>query len=111
MCYLNSEDTEEGETLTHYCRQCGLTFPFEENEGCVLDTNTKSNASEYQTAIGPYTHLDPTLPRTQEIPCPTCSVDAAENPEVVFVRYDNQALSYVYLCTKCKTAWKVEDSA
>ena len=56
-----------------------------------------------------YTKLDPTLPRIKTIKCPnqTClsNSDNAEN-EVLYIRYDDTNIKYIYMCAHCDTTWK-----
>ena len=73
--------------------------------------------------INKYTKLDPTLPRIYNIPCPNVqctthsanvsSLESAANTksEVIYMRYDDTNLKYIYICTTCDTVWKTDDSA
>ena len=58
--------------------------------------------------INEYTKLDPTLPRCNNIPCPNdncvCNTEDKEN-NVIYIRYDDINLKYMYLCTYCDTTW------
>lgn len=114
VCFLRigTAAGQEPDTLSHYCRNCGVEFAFEGGDGCVLDTYTKSESTRYQQSINPYTHLDPTLPRTRLVPCPNpeCESHHGVEPEVVYLRYDQAALAYVYLCSHCQTAWRTDDN-
>ena len=36
---------------------------------------------------------------------------AATNSEVIYMRYDDANLKYIYICTTCDTTWKTDDTA
>ena len=64
--------------------------------------------------INEYTKLDPTLPRTANIKCPNQSCNSNlpdDNPEkkfndVIYLRYNDTELKYIYICNNCDTTWK-----
>ncbi len=70
--------------------------------------------------VNEYTKLDPTLPRVSNIPCPNQACpsnrdngdeknegDAKEIPhEVIYLRYNDAQLKFVYICNLCDTVWK-----
>ena len=62
------------------------------------------------TAINSYTKLDPTLPRINTIKCPNSNcksnTDDDEKREVIYIRYDDINIKYMYLCAVCDTTWK-----
>ena len=70
--------------------------------------------------IGVYTKLDPTLPRVSNIPCPNAACisnrpdeDKSEDTpphEVIYLRYNDAALKFVYICNQCDTIWKSAES-
>ena len=116
MCYLKSvKEDEDGavERMLHYCRKCGESYPLEGETACILDTYVREEDTLYEHAINPYVHLDPTLPRTRNVPCPNrqCPSHSSEQPEVLYIRYNDAALSYVYMCALCKTAWKSDSGS
>jgi len=68
--------------------------------------------------VNEYTKLDPTLPRVKNIPCPNASCitkttdgesKTVEN-DVIYLRYDDANLKYVYICANCNTVWKNESN-
>jgi aspartate carbamoyltransferase regulatory subunit len=66
--------------------------------------------------INKYTKLDPTLPRMHNIDCPNvgCTTNkegSTEKTEIVYLRYDDANLKYLYICTTCDTTWKTNDTA
>lgn len=115
MLYIRLKD-DESNNLIYYCRNCGETGDSITQESvCVLNTDIINNEKAYLQDINEYTKLDPTLPRTQNIKCPnqSCpsnSLTEEENKnEVIYLRYDDINLKYVYICTKCDTIWKTSD--
>ena len=57
----------------------------------------------------PYITDDPPLPRFKNIvckndECPTNTEGA--NREIIFIKYDNKNLKYLYICSTCKCSWK-----
>ena len=61
-----------------------------------------------------YTKLDPTLPRTNTIRCPNsnCETNKTENAEreIIYIRYDDTNMKYVYMCSTCDSMWKTDES-
>ena len=63
--------------------------------------------------INKYTKLDPTLPRISTILCPNpnCRTNTDDmSKEIIYIRYDDANMKYVYLCSTCDTVWKTEDN-
>tara|TARA_B110000285_G_C14523932_1_gene337811 strand:- start:141 stop:488 length:348 start_codon:yes stop_codon:yes gene_type:complete len=112
MYYIRISSEDE-ESLVYYCRNCGnednnLT----KSNICVSKTQLKKGEQKYNHIINEFTKLDPTLPRINTIRCPTneCSSnkDEGADREVIYIRYDDTNMSYIYLCAKCDTVWKTE---
>ena len=108
---INEEDTNK---LSYYCRHCGHRDVNAFDEGvCVLNTSLQeSQSSNLQARINPYTKLDPTLPRVRNIPCPNqaCATHGSKGDkvpgDVLYLRYDDEKLYYLYACCVCDTVWK-----
>ena len=109
MYYIHI-DPENPNKLVYYCRHCG-------NEDTLLNTDNisvskiemKKNEQQFSHIINKYTKLDPTLPRINKILCPNagCETNTKDTPrEIIYIRYDNTQMSYVYLCSTCDTVWK-----
>jgi hypothetical protein len=109
-------DAEDNNKLTYYCRNCGNVDTNIANEGvCVLNTQLKKNDQKFNHIINEYTKLDPTLPRIYNIRCPNakCKTNAENSSkpaEVIYMRYDDSNLKYIYICSTCDTNWKTSDS-
>lgn len=107
---------EDSNKLIYYCRNCGNTDEeLNKDNLCVSNTNIASKDKAYLQDINEFTKLDPTLPRTQNIKCPNQSCPSnhkSDDPtitnknEVIYLRYDDVNLNYVYICTQCDTVWK-----
>jgi len=107
--------------LTYYCRNCKHVDETVTEEGvCVLNTQLKKGEQKFNHIINQYTKLDPTLPRIYNVKCPNndCKTNTGEkldssiksSAEVIYVRYDDDNMKYLYICTECDTTWKTNDN-
>ena len=114
MYYIQISEKSPNQ-LAYYCRKCG-----DKNDTITVDNVSLSKISlknggsnqEFSNVINKYTKLDPTLPRINHIACPNneCLTNTAEDPEpreIIYIRYDDINIKYVYLCSTCDVAWKV----
>jgi DNA-directed RNA polymerase subunit M/transcription elongation factor TFIIS len=133
MYYLKivESETSENTSLAYYCRNCGHsdTMLMTENN-CVSNTQIKRTEQNYSHIINEYTKHDPTLPRINTIHCPnlTCPSNIVEEegtaanansanpevsskkPEIIYIRYDDINMKYMYICTHCDFKWKTNES-
>jgi hypothetical protein len=84
----------------------------------VSKTTVKKKEVGVKHLVNEYTKLDPTLPRVSNIPCPNAACtsnrdqegkDAGEDQlphEVIYLRYNDAQLKFVYICNLCDTVWK-----
>jgi DNA-directed RNA polymerase subunit M/transcription elongation factor TFIIS len=129
----------QGDTkqLTYYCRKCGNEdSTITESSVVVSKTNIKKSQQKFNHIVNKYTKLDPTLPRVSNINCPneSCSSNGGDGGiastsgaserkdgegddhhkkvenEIIYLRYDNDNMKYIYLCANCDTIWQTENS-
>ena len=111
MYYITINETDPNK-LSYYCRNCGHKDADAFTEGvCVLNTHINSGAQTVNTQniINKFTKLDPTLPRVYNIPCPNeeCKTNTEnKSREVLYIRYHDDKLLYLYMCCVCDTVWK-----
>ena len=114
--YYISVRHDDADKMMYYCRNCGNIDENMVNEGiCVLNTQFKKDGNTFSHIINQYTKLDPTLPRIYNIKCPNeaCKTNAAEKSEpaeVIYMRYDDDNMKYLYICVSCDMTWKTDDS-
>ena len=64
--------------------------------------------------INPYIKLDPTLPRINTIKCPNqnckSNKESTNSQEVIYLRYDDINMKYIYVCALCDTVWKIDEN-
>ena len=111
--YYISIDPNDANTLVYYCRNCGnQDKTISVDNVTVSKVQLKKSEQEFSHIINKYTKLDPTLPRVNKILCPNAECDTntkeAER-EIIYIRYDDVNMRYVYLCSSCDTVWKTED--
>jgi|UniRef100_A0A6C0ILJ2 DNA-directed RNA polymerase subunit M/transcription elongation factor TFIIS len=115
MYYISISDTN-ADKLEYYCRNCGNKDNADDIPGTMSVSNIQftSDTTNMSNIINKYTKLDPTLPRIDHIPCPNseCATnreDGKKNREIIYIRYDETNIKYVYLCTECDFTWKTND--
>jgi DNA-directed RNA polymerase subunit M/transcription elongation factor TFIIS len=107
---INEDDPNK---LVYYCRNCG-----DENTNLSIENVTvsklqiKKSEQSFNHIINKYTKLDPTLPRINTILCP--NIDCETNTknkerEIIYIRYDDTNMKYIYLCSCCDTVWKASE--
>jgi len=120
MYYTRIVDGEDSpDMLKYYCLQCGHEGDVKTEYTRVMLTNTTSSEQLASRYINKYTKLDPTLPRITTIDCP--NVKCITNPsshgsdvkvdedipkkDILYIRYDNVNMKYMYLCVHCDHVW------
>jgi hypothetical protein len=112
--YYISIDPNNANKLVYYCRNCGnVDETLSVDNVTVSRIQLKKSEQEFSHIINKYTKLDPTLPRVNNILCPNanCKTNTEDAPkEIIYIRYDDRNMKYVYLCSTCDTVWKTEDN-
>lgn len=108
--YYIGVSADDANKLTYYCRNCRNKDETIVEEGvCVLNAQLKRGEQKFNHIINKYTKMDPTLPRINNLRCPNaeCKCNKEDrNAEVIYVRYDDDNLKYLYICVECDTTWK-----
>ena len=56
--------------------------------------------------------LYPTLPRINKILCPNseCTTNTKNTErEIIYLRYDDVNIKYIYVCSTCDSVWKTDE--
>ena len=124
---INGEDAN---TLVYYCRFCGHEDNEPTDDGVVvLRTEYKKTEQQFSHMINRYIKHDPTLPRITNVKCPNegCKSNGATDKSsssasggheaskghessVIYLRYDDANMKYLYICEHCDTTWKTDDN-
>ena len=101
--------------LFYYCRNCGnIDETISIKDITVSKIQLKKSSQEFSHIINKYTKLDPTLPRVSNILCPNsdCLTNKEDiEREIIYIRYDDINMKYVYLCSDCDTLWKIQENS
>ena len=113
MLYIRLKE-DDGNSLVYYCRNCGESDQILDKDNiCVSRTEIVTQERAYINDINQYTKHDPTLPRTNTIRCPNQSCTSNINPdskrEVIYLRYDDKNMKYIYMCHFCDKIWKTNE--
>ena len=109
MYYIRINEGDPNK-LVYYCRQCGNEDTNISSDNiCVSKLQIKKNEQSFNHIINKYTKFDPTLPRINPILCPNneCETNTkGTEREIIYIRYDDTNMKYVYVCSTCDTVWK-----
>ncbi len=111
---IRSEDSDE---LMYYCRKCGNTSEMSVEETlAITSSDLNKDKTDFDDIINKYTKFDPTLPKVNYIKCPNTECpsyksDNEEKNDILYIRYDENKMKYIYLCTGCDMAWKSDISS
>lgn len=114
MYYIGIDQTDTN-NLIYYCRNCGNKDDTIAEEGtCVLNIQLKKGEQKFNHIINEYTKLDPTLPRIYSMKCPhkeckTNTENTDKPTEIIYMRYDDDNLKYLYICVECDTTWTTDN--
>lgn len=124
MYYITISETDSNK-LNFYCRNCGNKDSSLTEKGlCVLDTNLKKGKKTvFNHLVNKYTKLDNTLPRIYNIKCPNkeCRTnhefeetkgddESQKESNIIYMRYEDDSMLYLYICVICDTKWKTDDN-
>lgn len=113
MYYIRIGD-DDANKLVYYCRKCG-----NEDQLLAVDNLTvsktliKKTEQSFNHIINKYTKFDPTLPRINNILCPNekCGTNTdGKEREIIYIRYDDVNMKYVYLCSTCDHVWQITEN-
>ena len=103
---------EINSVLKHVCSTCKRSTDLPANfNPCVMQQNYGGDEKVfYDSFINKYTKHDPTLPRVSSIPCPNKKClsndgDKKVQNDVIYVRYNESDMRYIYLCANCDQRW------
>ena len=121
MYYLKLKNIEDNTSnnLVYYCRKCGNEDEniLENKNNLYVSRNELKVKSNYKNIINKYTKLDPTIPRIYTIDCPNkdcpCNKtlegkEETVEKEILYIKYDNANMKFIYLCAHCDKIWNVE---
>jgi len=113
MLYINIESSDEGNNkLKNYCKNCNFSkeLPSDKSMAIIENVYEKTENINYKLFINPHIKHDPTLPRVNNIKCinKECTKKKEDMNEVIYIKYDNENMKYLYYCVHCGKFWKLD---
>jgi len=109
MLYIKREVTDEQDKLINYCKNCSKEIELKSDNKSILifENNYEKEKINYKLFVNPYIKYDPTLPRVNNLVCPNnkCTKKKNEDNEVIYIKYDNENMKYLYYCVYCEEFW------
>jgi len=108
--YLYMQTDPEFQTLVRICRACGHKDD-DQRGGLVMEMMVQERSAEgYKILLNEFTRRDPRLPHIRKnIKCPNGGCDSnkgASDPDIIYIKYDNVNLLYLYICDICGEQWR-----
>ncbi len=107
--YLYLQVEGDKQVLQRICRNCGFRDT-EDQGGLVSEMHIEQRAAEGYTLINEFTLKDKRLPHLYNTmkcisdKCPS-SLPGKES-DIVYIKYDNENLRYIYMCYICQATWR-----
>ena len=98
---IKDENPDIPDKLNYICRNCG--FEEEHNkmeDSCILKIDYNIDNIKKNSFINPFIYDDITLPRAEGIKCPNANCPKAKS-EIVYIKYDNDNMKFIYICLDC----------
>jgi DNA-directed RNA polymerase subunit M/transcription elongation factor TFIIS len=104
MLYIKNENDK----VFYKCNCClKETTSFDTSSKCISKTKLHKESTSYKPFVNDNVFVDPTLPCIHNVTCPNaaCSKNAEQENEVIYIKYDNTGMKYLYACKHCKHFW------
>ena len=109
MLFIKREVTDEQDKLINYCKNCSNSVELKSDNKSILifENNYEKEKINYKLFVNPYIKYDPTLPRVNNLVCPNakCTKKKNQDNEVIYIKYDNENMKYLYYCVYCEEFW------
>ena len=113
--YYIQIDKDNPNSLVYYCPKCNNQETILTEDNIVVSKKYVKKEQNAQLNINKYTKYDPTLPSAPNILCPNpdCKTnkgdDGTHKRKILYYRYDDTNMKFLYLCSTCDTSWKIEN--
>ena len=98
----------EQNSLLNYCKNCNYQTEFNHVNTLVFNKKYGDTYQVENKIQNDYLIHDPTLPRISNIDCinSSCISNSGEvEKEIIFIKFDEDNMKYLYLCKHCKASW------
>jgi DNA-directed RNA polymerase subunit M/transcription elongation factor TFIIS len=108
MLYPNI--VEDGAAMERICKNC--QYIEKDTEGGLIKEVIIGGGASVKKKIlddNEFIQYDPTLPHVDNIKCPSneCPTNSGtEKPDVIYIKYDQEAMKFLYICNVCNNRWK-----
>lgn len=110
MLYIKVDNS-----MIHYCKNCSYQRQEESKDQkpkhhllSVTNLENSNVQSRYSISLNKNILHDPTLPHVNHLHCPSesCTKSKDKESEVIYIKYDEAEMRFVYFCKHCEFSWK-----
>lgn len=114
MMYIVQDGPEATPTTTtvtglvYRCRNCQYVKACDKKTKIISMMNFADDELIYRQFLNNNLKYDPTLPHVDNIPCKNaeCTKKPHEPNDVIFIKYDNKNMRFLYTCCYCQAHWR-----
>ena len=108
LTYLTT--SKDDNQLKYHCRSCKQYTSCDDNINTSVYKNNYGGSKNiyYEMFINKYTKYDPTLPHVNNMQCQNENCNSHKqgiDSDIIYIRYDEEKMKYIYLCCVCDKAW------
>ena len=107
MYYIKEKDDN---SIEYYCKNCGSEREIKTNSSnskLILENNYEEDNEKYSQFLNPFIIHDNTIPHVNNVTCKNsnCTKPTSSENDVMYIKYDEKRIKYVYYCVHCKHFW------
>jgi DNA-directed RNA polymerase subunit M/transcription elongation factor TFIIS len=104
MLYIEYSD-DKG--LIEYCKNCNFIKDNDNISSKIIIDSSTNNNTNIDQHINKFIKYDKTIPRVNHINCKNknCTKKPEEENNILFIKYNNIDLKYIYFCHYCDFYW------
>lgn len=106
MYYIKENDDN---SIEYYCKNCGSKreIKTDTNSKLILENNYEEDNQKYFQFLNPFIIHDHTIPHVNNVQCKNkeCTKPTNTDNDVMYIKYDEKSIKFVYYCVHCKYFW------
>lgn len=110
MYYIKEVEENDSKSIMYYCKNCGSTKSITDGDTkskLIMSHSYEDMNEKYIQFLNPNIQHDHTIPHVSNVTCQSesCTKQKEDKNDVMYIKYDELKIKYVYCCAYCKFFW------